>query len=131
MRTQSVLARGVSEGRIVKSVQDQVNSFIEPMKPGIFQFDGKALANIKSINGVLAAQFDANAKKLSEYGGNPDQYSAAQVFKARETLDTLKPLMAEFVQFGDQMEYFLAPPNTGLSTTQKRRNIRNFLEKNQ
>ena len=56
MRTQSVLARGVSEGRIVKSVQDQVNSFIEPMKPGIFKFDGKALANIKSINGVLAAQ---------------------------------------------------------------------------
>ena len=131
MRTQSVLARGVSEGRIVKSVQDQVNSFIEPMKPGIFKFDGKALANIKSINGVLAAQFDANAKKLSEYGGNPDQYSAAQVFKARETLDSLKPLMAEFVQFGDQMEFFLKSPNTGLSTIQKRRNIRSFFEKNQ
>lgn len=51
--------------------------------------------------------FDRQAKILPEYGGNPKNYSDAQIRDARLTASQLRGLLAEYVQFGTAMDMFL------------------------
>jgi len=51
--------------------------------------------------------FDRQAKILPEYGGNPKNYSDAQIRDARLTASQLRGLLAEYVQFGTAMDNFL------------------------
>ena len=51
---------------------------------------------------------DEEVAKLPEYEGEPSMYSNTQVQQARQNARALKGLLAEYVQFGDQMDTFLS-----------------------
>ena len=107
LQTLGVLASAVTDGRVLKTVQDQINDVLDPLKPGIFKFDAKSNAAIKSIGGQLSMLFDRQAVILPEYGGTPKDYSDAQIRDARLTANQLRGLLAEYVQFGTAMDNFL------------------------
>ena len=102
------IARAVTEDRILKSVQDQINEVLGPLEPGVFKFDAKARAALTSISGILATALDDEVAILQEYGGDPEGYSNKQIQDARKTARQLKFILAEYVQFGDQMDSFLS-----------------------
>ena len=107
LQTLGVLANAVTDDRVLKTVQDQINDVLSPLEPGVFKFDAKANAAIKSIGSQLSMLFDRQAVILPEYGGNPRNYSDKQIRDARQTASQLRGLLAEYVQFGTAMDNFL------------------------
>ena len=107
LQTLGVLANTVTDDRVLATVQKQINDVLSPLEPGVFKFDAKANAAIKSIGGQLSMLFDRQANILPEYGGTPKNYSDKQIRDARETASQLRGLLAEYVQFGTAMDNFL------------------------
>jgi hypothetical protein len=116
LKTIGQLSNIVTEDRVLKSVQDAINETLAPLEPGVFGFDAKARTTLTSISGLLAMGLDEEIAKLPEYGGNPSLYSNTQVQQARQHARALKGLLAEYVQFGDQMDRFLSG-KTGVGGT--------------
>jgi hypothetical protein len=128
LKTIGQLSNIVTEDRVLKSVQDAINETLAPLKPGVFGFDAKARTTLTSISGLLAMGLDEEIAKLPEYGGDPSLYSNTQVQQARQHARALKGLLAEYVQFGDQMDRFLSGETgvggtAGQNTQQQTRNI--------
>ena len=105
---QGAVTTAVTEGRVLKSVQDRINKMLEPLKPGIFKFDAQALGAMNSISGILAIELKKAAKSLPEYGGNPKKYPNTQIAKDRKTADAMKQVLTEFRFFTDDLEIFLS-----------------------
>ena len=126
--TMGTLTDAVANDRVLKSVQDQINKVLAPLEPGVFKFDAKARAALTSVSGMLASALSSEVAILPEYGGSPSQYSNAQISAARKTARELRNLLAEYVQFGDQMDSFLsgsrnAGGTVGTPTDQEKKNI--------
>ena len=126
--TKGRLTSAVTEGRVLKSVQDDINEFLDPLQPGVFKFDAKARASLNSIAGILATSLDDQVEILPEFGGNPSDYSNTDIQNARKTARQLKNLLTEYVQFGDQMDTFLSGRQgvggtVGQGTVQQNRNV--------
>ena len=106
--TIGTIANAVSEGRVLKSVQDQINKFLGPLDPGVFKFDAKSRTSLNSIAAVLAMALDDEVAILPEYDGDPTGYSNTDIQTSRKTARHLRHLLAEYVAFGDQMDSFLS-----------------------
>ena len=126
--TKGRLTSAVTERRVLKSVQDEINEFLDPLQPGAFKFDAKARASLNSIAGILATSLDEQVAILPEYNGDPSLYSNKDIQTARKTARQLKSLLTEYVQFGDQMGLFLRGEQgvggtVGQPTVQQKHNI--------
>jgi len=106
--TKGRITSAVTEGRVLKSVQDEINKFLDPLQPGVMKFDAKARASLSSIAGILATSLDEQVAILPEYNGDPSLYSNTDIQTARKTARQLRNLLTEYVQFGDQMDSFLS-----------------------
>ena len=80
------------------------------------KFDQNTLAQVGSINKLLASELTKQAQILTQYGGDPTKFSNARIQEAEETAFQLRGLIAEFVQLQRGMNTYLAGENTGSTT---------------
>ncbi|OUU28434.1 MAG: hypothetical protein CBC04_01405, partial [Verrucomicrobia bacterium TMED44] len=83
-----------SDGRTLKSVQDQLAATIAPLK-GKFTFSETMRDTLSGASSKLANQMQVLADVLEEYGGNSEGYTEAQVTKARNYMQDLVITTAE------------------------------------
>ena len=83
-----------SDGRTLKSVQDQLAAAIAPLK-GKFTFSETMRDTLSGASSKLANQMQVLADVLPEYGGNSGGYTEAQVTKARNYMQDLVITTAE------------------------------------
>jgi len=124
LQTLGKLAAAVTEGRVLKSVQDEINGNIEGLEPRIFGFDANVLSTMTGILSALETQYNADISMLDEYGGNSSMFDRATVNKARVSVRQFEPLIAEYVKFIDRFKgIVMGPEATGSSLTveEKRR----------
>lgn len=106
--TMGTIADAVTDDRVLKMVQEQIMKQLDPLVPGVLKFDAFAAAGINAVAGILASTLDEKVAILPEYGGNPSLYSDKEIREARRGATKLRGLLAEYVQFGDQMALFLS-----------------------
>tara|TARA_R110001599_G_scaffold164601_2_gene354127 strand:- start:3346 stop:5220 length:1875 start_codon:yes stop_codon:yes gene_type:complete len=108
LQTLGVLTQHVTTGRVLATVQKEINRVLEPLQPGVFAFDGKTRAAVKSISGQLALALKRQTDILPEYNGDSSRATGQQIPEARAAAGQLRDLLAEYVQFGDAMDLFLS-----------------------
>ena len=116
LQTLSQLTDAVNNegGRVLKSVQDQINEILEPLEPGIFSFDGGTLATIKAVRNQLALGLQAQIENLPEY---PNGRETEKTASARAKSKSLRNLIAEYTKFNDHLEQYLQiKPSAGSSS---------------
>jgi len=127
--TMGTIADAITDDRVLKVVQDQIMATLKPATDtGVLMFDAKARTAIQSVAGILATSLDEKVAILPEYGGNPQYYSDTEIRDARKGATKLRSLLAEYVQFGDQMDMFLSGEQgvggrVGEPTVQQNRNV--------
>jgi hypothetical protein len=126
--TMGTIADAVTDDRVLKIVQDQIMATLDPLVPGVLKFDAHAAAGINTVAGILASTLDEKVAILPEYGGNPSFYSDQEIREARRGATKLRGLLAEYVQFGDQMAMFLSGEQgvggrAGDATIQQNQNV--------
>jgi len=103
----SVLAKRLTEGRVLKSVQDAINKTLDPLEPGVLKFDVKTLSALKALRKSFAGGYQLLSERLPELDGDATQFNNAQIFNARQDSKALRQIIAEYTQFIDQLEYTL------------------------
>lgn len=89
-RTLGLLTDVITDERVLKSLQDNINEAVKPIEPGVFKFDAKAEAAMRSIAEILAQEFDSQIMRLPEYGGDSTLYSNKQIQTARASTTKIK-----------------------------------------
>ena len=103
LKTLGLLSSLTTEGRVLKSVQDQINENLEKIKPGVWSFDEKTLAQINGLRKTLAGYFNDMIPSLPEYGGSAD----ANTEEYRKQSKILENLLAEYTKFHDHLKEYI------------------------
>ena len=126
LQTLGKLTAAVTEGRVLKTVQTEINENIEGLEPRIFGFDANALSTMTGILSALETQYNSDIAMLDEYGGNSSMFDRATVNKARVSVRQFEPLIAEYVKFVDRFKVIVLGPETtgsGLTIAEQRRRM--------
>ena len=108
MYLQGAVQKAVTDGRVLKSLQDAINKNLEPLTPGLFRFDAKALATMNSVAGILKTEFRNVTDSLPEYGGRVQYASDAKMEADRASSLPLKAMLTELKFFTDDLAKFVS-----------------------
>ena len=105
---QGAVQNAVTDGRVLKSLQDAINKNLEALTPGLFRFDAKALATMNSVAGILKTEFRNVTDSLPEYGGRVQFASDAKMEADRASSISLKAMLTELKFFTDDLAKFVS-----------------------
>jgi len=125
------------DDRILQSVQNEINKYLDRIKPGgiFFKSDADAASAFKGLADQVALQMESDRNLLADYGGEEAQFfGAARQEKARLRMINGKPLLNELQKFEEafrKKSTQVRNPSTDEQVAEDIRNLGANIKKNQ
>jgi len=91
----------MSDDRVLKMVQEQIQAEVENIKPGIFKYTTDTGASLNTVANQLASLIQKTSIALPEYGGKLGERSKATIESRRLLMDDSITLLAEVLKVRD------------------------------